>query len=268
MQLSALYRYPIKSCAAQAGEAFEVEPRGLAEDRRWMVVDADGRFLTGRQHGRLALLQAVPQAGGLSLRAPGESSGVFVPEPSPDAPRRDVVVWRDAVQALVAGAVADAWLSAFLGQPVRLVFMDAAARRPVDPDFAQVGDEVGFADGFPFLLISQASLDGLNARLATAVSMLQFRPNLVVQGGVPHIEDGWRRIRIGDVAFDVVKPCTRCVFTTVDPVSGERDPSGEPLRTLMTYRRMGKGICFGQNLIARGTGTLRVGDPVSVLEHR
>jgi uncharacterized protein YcbX len=130
---------------------------------------------------------------------------------------------------------------------------------------SQTGDEVSFADAFPLLLISRAALDGLNARLAKPVSMLRFRPNLVVEGVAAHAEDGWKRIRIGEVEFDVAKACTRCVFTTVDPMRGERDPDGEPLRTLIGYRRTADGVTFGQNLIPRSAGSVRVGDAVEVL---
>jgi uncharacterized protein YcbX len=175
-----------------------------------------------------------------------------------------VNVWKSEVAAKPADA-ADAWLSEFLQQPVRLVHMDAGVNRPMTDVHSQAGDEVSFADAFPMLLVTRAALDGLNARLAKPVSMLQFRPNLVVDGAPAHAEDGWKRIRIGEVEFDVAKPCSRCVFTTVDPLRGERDPDGEPLRTLIGYRRSGDGVTFGQNLIPRSPGTLRIGDAVTVL---
>lgn len=261
--LLGLYRYPLKSAAAECLDAATVEPRGLAGDRRWMVVDADGRFVTGRQHARLPLVRARVEGDDLLLAATG------MPElrvsPAPEQPRIAVTVWKDRVDAQPADHAADAWISGFLGQPARLVHMDMAAHRAVDPGYARPGDEVSFADGFPLLAISQASLDGLNARLGQPVSMLRFRPNLVIGGTTPHAEDGWRRVRIGEVEFDVVKPCTRCVFTTVDPERGERDPSGEPLRTLLGYRRGPTGVTFGQNLIPRGNGTLRLGDAVEAL---
>lgn len=264
MHLSALHLYPIKSCAALSPETARVEPRGLAHDRRWMLIDALGNFLTGRQLPRLVRLRAVPTATGLRLDAPGHD-GIEVAIPAPDATRRRVTVWKDALDAADAGDAAAGWLSALLERDARLVYMDAPAVRAVKPAHAQPGDEVSFADGFPLLLISQAALDALNARLATPLPMLRFRPNLVVTGTAPHAEDDWRRFRIGEVEFDAVKSCTRCVFTTVDAERGDFDPSGEPLRTLKTYRRGPDGITFGMNLIARGQGTLRVGDPVTLL---
>ncbi len=169
------------------------------------------------------------------------------------------------MEALDAGDAAARWLSDWLEHELRLVHMDAVATRAVDPARSRAGDEVSFADGFPLLLISQAALDELNARLAAPVPMLRFRPNLVVAGSDAHAEDGWRRLRIGAIEFEAVKPCVRCVFTTVDPERGAFDPTGEPLKTLKHYRRGEKGITFGMNLIARGSGSLRLGDAVEVL---
>lgn len=265
MQLTALHIYPIKSAAGCDLAEVTIEPRGPRHDRRWMLVDEAGRFLTGRQLPRLVLLRAEPDDDGLALSAPGMPPQ-WAAVPMPDAARRTVQVWKDTVDAACADPDADAWVSAFLGRPAHLVHMDAAARRPVKPAHARPGDEVSFADGFPLLLISQASLDDLNARLASPIPMARFRPNLVIDGCDPHAEDGWTRLRIGELEFDLAKPCTRCVFTTVDTARGAFDPGGEPLATLKTYRRGPDGITFGVNLIARGTGVLRRGDAVSVLD--
>ena len=264
MHLSAIHLYPIKSGAALSLDNAEVEARGLAHDRRWMIVDPDGRFLTGRELPPLVRLQAVPTPDGLRLQAPG-ATPLTLPFPPASAPRRTVSIWDDTVDAIDGGDDAAAWLSAWLGREVRLVHMDAAASRPVSLTHGQPGDEVSFADGYPLLVISQAALDGLNQRLTQPLPMLRFRPNLVVAGSAAHAEDAWRRVRIGALVFDAVKTCVRCVFTTVDPERGEIDRSGEPLRTLKTYRRSPRGITFGMNLIARGSGTLRVGDAVDVL---
>ena len=263
MQLSGLYLYPIKSTAPLPVQDALVEPRGLRHDRCWMVVDAEGRFLTGRQLPRVTLVRALPQEAGLKLEAPGMSSlSVAFPSALASVP---VDVWKSEVQARPVAAEVNEWLSAFLQRPVRLVHMDGEVSRPMTDKQAQPGDEVSFADAFPLLLVSQAALEGLNARLAKPVSMLQFRPNLVVDGVPAHAEDGWRRIRIGEVEFEVAKPCVRCIFTTVDPSRGERDPDGEPLRTLIGYRRSADGVTFGQNLIPRSCGRIRVGDRVEVL---
>ena len=262
--LAALYVYPIKSCAALASASARVEPRGLADDRRWLVVDAKGMFVTGRLYSRMPLIRATPLIAGLRLEAP-DMPTLEIARPAPGARRRDVTVWRSRVDAPVADDASAAWISRFLGADLSLVYMDEAAHRGVNPDFGRPGDEVSFADGYPQLLISSAALDALNARLDTPVDMLRFRPNLVVSGTTPHAEDAWKRIRIGEIEFDLVKPCTRCIFTTVDPQRGERDANGEPLKTLTTYRRSPNGVTFGQNLIPRGSGTIRVGDAVEVL---
>jgi uncharacterized protein YcbX len=185
--------------------------------------------------------------------------------PPASGARFDVTVWASTVAALAAGFTADAWISLFLGMPARFAYMDDACTRPVTREYSRDGDEVSFADAFPLLVISAAALDALNAKLATPVPMLRFRPNLVVANTAPHAEDGWKRIRIGGVEIDLVKPCSRCVFTTVDFAKGEFDASGEPLKTLITYRRGERGVTFGQNAIPRGVGTLRVGDEVEVI---
>ena len=267
--LSSIHIYPMKSCAPVTRESAEVHRRGLAGDRRWMVVDAQDRFLTGRQQPRLTLIRAthVGDDDALHLAAPGMA------DLRVDAPRAGArivsAVWGARVTPLLAAAAAHEWVSTLLGMPCRLVHMDAQCIRPMkakyDGRYGTDDDEVSFADGFPVLLISQAALDQLNLKLASPVPMLRFRPNLVVAGTTPHAEDAWRRVRVGAVEFDVLKACTRCVFTTVDFTQGRFDPSGEPLRTLLTYRRSPQGVTFGQNLIARGFGVVRRGDPVEVL---
>lgn len=262
--LSSLHLYPVKSCAPLAVEAAEVESRGLAHDRRWMIVDEQGKFLTGRELPGLTLLRARPRDNGeLQLDAPGMSTLKLAPATCNG--RVSVTVWDHTVDAALADAAANAWISRYLQRPARLVHMDAAAHRAVSETHARPGDVVSFADGYPMLLISQAAMDQLNGKLAQSISILRFRPNLVIAGTAAHAEDEWKRVRIGTVEFDVVKACVRCVFTTVDFDRGERDPSGEPLRTLIEYRRSPKGVTFGQNLIPRGSGTLRVGDAVTVL---
>ena len=269
MHIASLHLHPLKSCAPLDVEAFDVTPRGPAGDRRWLIVDGDARFITARQYGAVVGIRALPLVDGLRLDAPGMPT-LRLRAPPADAPRRHVAIWGDTVDAQCCDTAADAWLSRYLGMPVHLVHMDAAAVRAVDPDFARPGDQVSFADAYPLLAISQGALDALNARLPRPVPMSRFRPNLVIDGCAPHAEDGWRRVRIGDLEFDAVKACTRCVFTTLDPASMTRDPDGEPLRTLAGYRRAPpgsglSGVLFGMNLVPRAVGVLRRGDRVSVL---
>ena len=261
MSLQALYRYPVKSLRGEELHSLPIDARGFVGDRRWMVVDGSGRFLTQRQQARMALVDVRLDADGvLHLAAPGRKPLAVT---GSAGGKIEVRVWDDRVIAERVGAEADAWLSEFIDQSCRLVRMPDATRRAVDPDYATVDDQVGFADGFPFLLISQASLDDLNARLDRPLPMLRFRPNLVVSGCAPYAEDGWRRIRIGALEFRVVKPCSRCVIPTIDYATGER--GREPLQTLMTYRRRDNKIYFGQNLIHDGPGRLERDMPVEVL---
>lgn len=264
--LSGLYIYPVKSCAAVSVRQVGVESRGLAGDRRWMIVDATGHFITGREQPRLTLIRAQLVESGLMLSAPGQPE-ILVARPDAAAARAPVVVWNSEVQALPAAPQASEWISRFVGLPATLVYQDAAARRLIGSARVRPEDEVSFADAYPLLLISEASLAGLNQRVGRELSMLRFRPNLVVSGTLAHAEDDWTRLRIGAVEFEVLKPCARCKFTTIDPDTAERDPRGEPLRTLASYRRVGSELMFGQNLLARTTGVLRLGDPVEPIGH-
>lgn len=261
--LSAIAIYPVKSCAPIACTEAVVEARGLVGDRRWMIVDAQGQFVTARKHPRLLRVRTHLDAQGVRLEAEGRARLHLRADAG--APRLPVTVWSSTVDAQVATPEVDAWMSDFLGFPVRLVHMDEACLRPVSEKYGQPGDIVSFADGYPLLLTSAAAVDALNARLARPVTMQRFRPSIVVSGVAAHAEDGWKSIRIGAVRFDVVKPCVRCVLTTVDPERGEVDADGEPLRTLIGYRRSAAGVTFGQNLIPRDHGRIRVGDAVELL---
>lgn len=266
LRLSALYRFPVKSLGGECLQRAAVGALGLAGDRRWMVVADSGRFLTQRQLPRMAQVTARWRDGvTLELRAPGQPS-LTVAVPPADEALREVTVWRDSLAAPDAGDAAAQWLSEFLGLDCRLVHVPEARARQVDLAYARPGDRVGFADGFPLLLIGQASLDDLAARVGRPLEMLRFRPNLVIDGAAPYAEDGWGRLRIGEVEFERVKPCSRCAIPTLDPHTGERSDDGEPLRTLATYRRDADGVYFGQNLIPRGSGVLEVGMPVELLD--
>jgi uncharacterized protein YcbX len=263
IRVSGLFIYPIKSCRGIAVDSADVVATGLAHDRQWLVVDPAGVFMTQRDWPAFARVQVSLRPGGLELAAAGMES-LAVAEPAADAEPLSVVIWRDRCEAIAAGPEAGEWFSALLGTHCRLARMPSSTVRQVDLGYADPGDRVGFADGFPLLLISQGSLDQLNRRLESPVPMDRFRPNIVVECCEPHAEDGWSRVRIGEVSFRVVKPCARCVVTTTDQASGER--GREPLRTLATYRRVGGEVLFGQNLIHDGPGTVRVGDPCLV-EH-
>ena len=261
--LSGLYAYPIKSCRGISLETWDVDGRGLRLDRRWMLVDGDGLFLSQRELPRMALIEVRLGPDRLLVDAP-DMPTLDVPfEPAADdlIPAR---IWNDRVMASPAGEAAERWFSEFLGVKCALVRLPESSVRPVDPEYGRPGDQVHLADGFPFLLISEASLEDLNARLDLPLPMNRFRPNLVVRGCEPFAEDGWETLRIGAISFRVVKPCARCVITTVD--QGTAATAREPLRTLATFRRDGDKVLFGQNLIHDGDhGTLRLGDPVEAV---
>ncbi len=271
--ITELYTYPIKSTQGISLQTANVEPRGLQHDRRWMIVDENQRFLTQRQHPKMALISSEIEGTHLTLEAPGMPP-LLIDLPSRDVPIT-VQVWKDSCTALAMGEVAEAWCSEYLGLSCQLVYMPEDAIRPVDsryqvhptpPGQESSKDPVSFADGFPFLLISEGSLDDLNQRLDIPVPMNRFRPNLVVRGCDPYAEDQWKRIQVGSVIFHVVKPCARCVLTTIDQTT--MATSKEPLQTLARYRKVDGKVMFGQNLIADQVGTIQVGDTVEILETR
>jgi len=260
--LSAIYIYPVKSCRGISLASARLDARGLEHDRNWMVVNAEGRFLTQRQLPRLALVETALEPKFLRLIAPN------LPELRLSLSGRvgeevDVTVWRDHCRAIDQGDEAAEWFSTFLGVTCRLVRMGEGFIRPVDPNYAPEDEQVNFADGFPLLMISEASLADLNTRCSDPLPMNRFRPNLVVSGCEPFAEDTWHTVGIGKVTFDVVKSCTRCIITTIDQTTGMG--GREPLITLTTYRRVEGGVIFGQNLIHRGLGEVCLGNAVEVL---
>jgi len=261
--LSGLYGYPVKSLAGIPLQHSTVDRYGLMYDRRWMLVDPEGEFLSQRRVPRMALIGQRIAGDELILNAVGRHE-LHLPLVPESGAWREVRIWDENCKAQGCGAEADAWLSEFLGQPCRLVFMPESLSRRVDPDYASETDQTAFSDGFPLMLLSEASLAELNGRLQAPVSMNRFRPNLVVSGCEPFDEDGWQRLRIGEMTFRVVKPCSRCIITTIDPATAER--GDEPLKTLSAYRRRGNKVYFGQNLLHDGSGRLGVGMRVEVLE--
>ena len=262
IEVSGLFVYPVKSCAGIALDEARVTTTGFDYDRRWMVVGDDGRFLSQRQHPALARVRVRLNGEFLQLDAPNVAQ-LEIPLEETTGPTRRVTVWKDECAAIDEGQSAAEFFSSFLQVGARLVRLADENSRPLGTSTAQPGDRVSFADAYPFLLLSEASLDGLNRRLSLPLPMDRFRPNIVVRGCPAHAEDGWSSVRIGDVDFRVVKPCARCVVTTTNQETGERGP--EPLRTLSTYRLFDGEVNFGQNLIHVGRGTVRLGAQVVVL---
>ena len=267
VRLASIHIYPMKAARAVDLDESVVEPWGLAGDRRWLLVDEDGRFVSQREEPSLARVVVTYGPGTTSVSVAG-CPGRQIAAPARGAQLLKVTVWGSTVLAAAAGPEGDAWFSAYLGRRVRLVYLDDPTRRPVDPEYGRDGDVVSFADGYPLLLTSTGSLDELGRWLTEdggqPVPMTRFRPSVVVTGAPPWAEDRWRRIRIGAVEFRVVKPCGRCVVTTTDQITGERGP--QPLKMLGRRRRFGQQLVFGQNMIPDGPGTIRAGDPVEILE--
>jgi len=267
--LAAIHVYPVKSARGIELTAAEVGPTGFRHDRQWMVVDGDGNFITQRSDPRMCFMHTAIDGESLTLRVAGLED-VRVPLVPGAGEVREVTVWNDRVRGLIAGAEVSAWLAEFLGAPHHLAFIAEPEVRQVDLSYGRPGDRVGFADGYPFLLISEASLEELNRRLASRgqepLPMNRFRPNLVVRDTLPFEEDDWADIGICDVSFRVAKPCARCVVTTTNQETGQ--VGKEPLKTLATFRRVNGKVMFGQNLIHDGRGRLQVGAGVTVKRRR
>lgn len=265
MHLSEINIYPIKSLKGISLTEAKIEARGLSFDRRWMLVDEHNKFITQREFPKMATLKVEIHSD--HLRVLNGRDKVDVPfEAYGDAKAR-VTVWGSTVKADVYQPVVSHWFSERLGLKCKLVRMPETTNRIVNPVYAvrKYEDTVSFADGYPFLLIGQASLDDLNSRLAEALPMNRFRPNFVIEGAEPFEEDNWKKIRIGETVFYVVKPCERCIIPTIDQVKGIKGK--EPLTTLNTYRNFKGKVLFGQNLIAeKPDATIRIGDEVEIIE--
>jgi uncharacterized protein len=260
--VSAIYLYPVKSCRGIAVTSAPLNQWGLQYDRNWLIVTAAGRFITQREQPRLALIHTTLTDQQLQLSASGMDN-LALPLQAGTGEVMKVEIWRDHCLAVDQGATAADWLSQFLGLDVRLVRMGGQYDRPTNPNYATEA-QVSFADAYPLLAISEASLADLNQRLADPIPMNRFRPNLVIAGCEPYAEDQWKKIRVNGVVFDLVKPCDRCVVTTTDQETGSRTGM-EPIKTLSTYRRVEKSVFFGQNLVHRGLGQIAVGATVEIL---
>ena len=258
--LTQIIRYPLKSTRGEALTECVLEPAGLPLDRHWMVAAPDGRMITGRTHPELVRVRAHCDGHTLSLSAPGRAD-LQVALTAFTRPAA-ATVWQDRFSAWCGATAADAWLSAWLGLPVQLLYIGTQSQRPL-ASHPEVG--LSFADAYPLLLLTTASLAALNARAGRPFTAAHFRPNLVIDGTDAFAEDHWRTIRIGSAVLAVEKPCERCVFTTVDPDSGVKSPLQEPLRTLAKFRTTPGGVMFGQNLRVITPGRIAVGMAVEVI---
>ncbi|MDR3432316.1 MAG: YcbX family protein [Rouxiella aceris] len=264
--LSRLFVHPVKSMRGLQLSHAQVTPGGLAFDRLFMLTDAQGMFITARQYPQLVQFTPALLPDGLILTAPDGHDHIslkfsdFAPQSQPTE------VWGNHFTALIAPQKVNSWLSGYLQREVQLRWVGPELTRRVKN---QPAIPLTFADGYPYLLINEASLFDLKNRCPSSVKVEQFRPNLVIAGAQPYEEDGWQTIRVGEVIFDLVKPCSRCVLTTVSIERGRKHPAGEPLKTLQSYRTADNGdVDFGQNMIARNNGMIRVGDSVEILARK
>lgn len=267
MKLTAINLYPVKSLAGISLKEATAEKRGLEYDRRWMLTDAGGMFLSQRELPEMALLQPSIENGHLLIRHLGKPLvPLSIPlDPASYGEPRRVTIWDDTCAAVHVSEDADAWFCEALNATCHLVYMPDNSVRPISPEYALPGDMVSFADGYPFLIIGEPSMAFLNSKLETPLSIRRFRPNFVFSGNAAHEEDEWKSFSIGSVRFRGTKPCARCQIPTIDPETSIQGK--EPSATLAKYRRFGHKINFGMNVCLDGApGVVRVGEEVVVHE--
>ena len=266
MKVSSLHIYPVKSCAGIEVREADVFARGLQHDRRWMVVDMNGRFMTQRDWPQMALINVTITGQGLQLSVPGQAAMSVV---IPTGPLVQVAVWKSSLALPMADEAVNEYLSDFMGHPCRLVYLPDSITRDITSSRGKPGDEVSLADGFPVLIATTASLVDLNARLEKPLPMNRFRPNVVIEGADAWGEDSWHMVQIGGVQFELPKPCTRCNLTQVDQQRGEEDGK-EPIRTLRKFRfsLVEAGVLFGMNATPRSAGVIKAGDDVIILSRQ
>lgn len=262
LQLSQLFIYPIKSLGGIALQSAVVTTRGLQHDRRWMLVNEHGHFMTQREFPKMALLKPLIENDGIRVINQNNDS-ILIPFDIAKQPLYQFAVWDDTCMGQFINDEIDEWFTQTLGIKSRLVYMPDDSEREVDQRYAKPGMITSFADAYPFLLIGQASLDDLNKRMALPLPMDRFRPNIVFTGGEAYGEDLMNRIEIAGITFYGAKLCARCVLTTIDQQTAAK--AKEPLKTLASYRMKNNKIMFGQNLVHENTGVISVGDELKVL---
>jgi uncharacterized protein YcbX len=264
MFLKDIYIYPIKSLGGIRMDEAILEEKGFRNDRRWMLVDESGMFLSQRTHPQMALLQVAIQADGLEV---SHKQNVSLKLKIPFEPATDkiipVTIWEDTVEGQVVSEAVNEWFTEIMEMPCALVKMPGSTQRKLKAKYAVNGESVSYADGMPYLIIGQESLNDLNTRLEKPVPMDRFRPNLVFSGGSAFVEDEWKTVKIGGATFKVTKPCARCVMTTVDQSSAMK--SKEPLKTLASYRTIDHNVMFGQNMLLLGGEKVKIGDLITVI---
>lgn len=256
--------YPIKSIQGNQVNNAYVERQGIVNDRRFLIADLDGKMVTARKHPNLVRVtsQIIDSTFLLSYRGQDE---LILDKDTFNLNSTPATVWNDTFNAYTTSSLANQWFSDIVGKPVQLLYLGDVSNRWRE----KLATEVSFADGYPLLIISQASLEELNQRSPQQHKMAQFRPNLVVSGSEPFIEDSWKKIKIGEVVFELRKPCQRCILTTVDSDNGQFDSNKEPLNTLLKFRADENGeVYFGQNMVALNEGMINVDDEIEVIEYK
>lgn len=260
LTLSEINIYPIKSLGGISLQSSEVEECGLKYDRRWVLVDDNNTFFTQRDFPEMALIKVAIEQKGLKLQHKTKTvEPLLIPFEFKHSKTEKVVIWNDTVTGEFYNVLIDDWFSDIIGIKCHLVKMPETTKRVVDVSYAK-NKIVSFADGYPFLIIGQSSLDDLNSRLEIPLPMNRFRTNFVFAGGKSFEEDEWRKIKIGEIVFEVVKPCARCVITTTNQETAER--LHEPLFTLSKFRKIDNKVIFGMNLVCDSTGIINTGDKI------
>ncbi len=272
LKLSEIYIYPIKSLGGIRLNESNITTRGLENDRRFMLVDENGRFLSQREYAHLAIFQTEIKGDFLIITDKRNNNSFKISLNysinHSVTPSMVVQIWDDETTAIEVSQEASNWFTQSLDIPTRLVYMPEESYRKVESNYALTGEEItSFSDGYPILIIGQSSLNDLNSRLENPVNINRFRPNFVFTDGEPFEEDAWHEFTVGSVRFFGVKPCARCIMTTINQETGEKK-NKEPLLTLNKYRKAGNRILFGQNVLVSQLGTVSVGDDVTVLSRK
>ncbi|MEM9934724.1 MAG: MOSC N-terminal beta barrel domain-containing protein [Bacteroidota bacterium] len=264
IRIKEIYIYPIKSFSGIPMNSARLGVRGLAYDRRWMLIDDSGRFLSQREEPSLCFLSPTIVGDKLIIHDKRDSghSPLVLPLHPETGKMMSVSVWGDEMEARLCEGEIEKWMEERVGKGYQMVYQPDSTDRKVDPRYAQNGENVSFADSYPYMLMSQKSLDFLNEKLSDPMVIERFRPNILVEGTAAFEEDSWGNIRIGSASFKAVKPCARCSLTTVDPTTAQKGK--EPMKTLSTFRKSGRKILFGQHLLLIEGDEIAVGDILEV----
>lgn len=263
LTLSEIFIYPVKSLGGISLQTAEVERRGLKNDRRYLLVDENRRFMTQREFPQMAFLKLSFAENGFSVFNIKNNSVMLVPFESTSNETIKVKIWKDVCNAVTVDKNLDLWFSNAISKKCSLVYMPDNEKRIVEKEYIDEDHIVSFADAYPFLIIGQASLDDLNSRMQIPIPINRFRPSFVFSQGNPYEEDNWKKFKIGAVEFEAVKPCARCVITTTDQQTAVRND--EPLKTLSTYRKINNKVMFGMNLVCHKTGNVSINENVLLL---